>query len=490
MSQDDDAPARLRWARLRFSIIGPLLASPPEPGELAGRIGELAETPWRHPTTGEVLRFSAKTIERMYYAARDQADPLRALERKVPKHAGTHPSVSAALAKAIDKQYAEHPRWSYQLHHDNLVAAAKENPSLGPMPGYATVRRFMKDRGLFQNRRRRGKGSETEVVPRETRSYEVAHVNALWHFDFHEGKRQVLTASGERKTPYLFGAARRLLAAVLPRAVVPRPREHRGSDSRPQPGDSRSAGLPRAMLSDNGAPMKAAETIEGVERLGIVQYLTLPNSPEQNGKQEHFWTQVEGRLMPMLEGEPRAHPRAAQHARPRRGSSRSTTARSTASSARRRSSATSKAPTSVATARAPRRSAAPSAWRSRARSAGATAPSPWRACASRSPRPTARCAAPAPRRALGPVERRSRRPAHGRPPRDALAARQDQERRPRAPRARATPPRRRLPPDEAAGHRAAAARADGRVRRHGPAARLPAQGRHDPRRRRGGRLIV
>jgi putative transposase len=63
-------------------------------------------------------------------------------------------------------------------------------------------------------------------------------------------------------------------------------------------------GLPRAVLSDNGSPMKAAETTEGIERLGIVQYLTLSNSPEQNGKQEHFWTLIEGRLMPMLEGEP------------------------------------------------------------------------------------------------------------------------------------------------------------------------------------------
>ena len=30
----------------------------------------------------------------------------------------------------------------------------------------------------------------------------------------------------------------------------------------------------------------------------------LPYSPQQNGKQENFWTRVEGRLMPMLEGEP------------------------------------------------------------------------------------------------------------------------------------------------------------------------------------------
>jgi putative transposase len=50
--------------------------------------------------------------------------------------------------------------------------------------------------------------------------------------------------------------------------------------------------------------MKAAEVVEGIERLGIVQYLTLPSSPQQNGKQENFWAQVEGRLMAMLEGEP------------------------------------------------------------------------------------------------------------------------------------------------------------------------------------------
>ena len=63
-------------------------------------------------------------------------------------------------------------------------------------------------------------------------------------------------------------------------------------------------GLPRALLTDNGAAMLAAETVEGLERLGIVHYTTLPYSPEQNGKQESFWGQVEGRLMPMLEGEP------------------------------------------------------------------------------------------------------------------------------------------------------------------------------------------
>jgi hypothetical protein len=53
---------------------------------------------------------------------------------------------------------------------------------------------------------------------------------------------------------------------------------------------------------DNGAPMLAAETREGLLRLGVHQETTLPYSPYQNAKQEVFWAQVEGRLLAMLDG--------------------------------------------------------------------------------------------------------------------------------------------------------------------------------------------
>jgi putative transposase len=62
-------------------------------------------------------------------------------------------------------------------------------------------------------------------------------------------------------------------------------------------------GLPRAILSDNGSPMIATETRAGLERLSILQQTTLPYSPHQNGKQEIFWSQTEGRLLAMLEGQ-------------------------------------------------------------------------------------------------------------------------------------------------------------------------------------------
>ena len=59
-------------------------------------------------------------------------------------------------------------------------------------------------------------------------------------------------------------------------------------------------GLPRALMSDNGPAMLAAETENGLLRLGIVHETTLPYSPYQNGKQESFWGQLEGRLIAML----------------------------------------------------------------------------------------------------------------------------------------------------------------------------------------------
>jgi putative transposase len=305
MAVDDNAPsARVRWARLRFQILGPLLAAPADDGELKTHLEQLAARPWRNPTTGESIRFSFKTIERWWYTARGVDDPLGALARKVPSHAGTHPSVGPGLAEAVAKQHRDHPRWSFQLHYDNLIALAREDPSLGPVPSYVTICRFMKEHGLLRARKRRHRElpEGDPFAVRETRSYEVAHVHGLWHLDFHQGSRPVLTAGGQWQKPQLLGILddRSRLCCHLQwyldetaEALI-----HGLSQA------FQKRGLPRAILTDNGAAMLAAETTEGLERLGIVHHTTLPYSPEQNGKQESFWGQVEGRLLPMLEGEP------------------------------------------------------------------------------------------------------------------------------------------------------------------------------------------
>lgn len=55
-------------------------------------------------------------------------------------------------------------------------------------------------------------------------------------------------------------------------------------------------------MTDNGSAMIAGETKNGLLQLGIEHETTLPYSPYQNGKQESFWGQLEGRLIAMLSG--------------------------------------------------------------------------------------------------------------------------------------------------------------------------------------------
>ena len=201
-----------RWAHLRFSVIGQLLAAPPDKGGLKAAIEGLAARTWRHPTTGEPMRFGFSTIERWYYRALlERTDPVTVLRRKLRASAGQQHAVSEAVRRAVLAQYAAHKSWSVKLHHDNLIALAEAQPGLEPAPSYPTLLRFMRANGLDKCRRltpRQTEGAEraeARIVEGEVRRYEAEYVNGLWHWDCHHGSRRVLTARGEWVTPILFG---------------------------------------------------------------------------------------------------------------------------------------------------------------------------------------------------------------------------------------------------------------------------------------------
>jgi putative transposase len=306
MSDDETARTHQRWAHLRFSIVGPLLAAPPAQGELQAELEKLADKQWLHPVTGQPARFAVSTIQRWYYAARAEVrDPVGALRRKIRSDAGQQRSVKTELSRLLEAQYEAHKRWSYQLHVDNLRVVIAGHSHYGAMPSYSSIVRHMKNHGWTpisgcQGKTTPGKErAQARLESREVRSYEVAHVSALWHLDFHHGSHKILNPEGEWVRPVLLGIlddhsrlachvqwywseTARDLVHGLSQAVLKR-------------------GLPRSLLSDNGSAMIAAETEQGLQRLGIVHDTTLPYSPYQNGKQESFWGQVEGRLLAMLE---------------------------------------------------------------------------------------------------------------------------------------------------------------------------------------------
>ena len=314
---------RDQWARLRFSIIGALLAAPPDPGDLQTALGLLAAKTWRHPASGMDVSFGHSTLERWYYAARKAHDPVSALKNRLRGGVKRFPSLSQSVIDTLIQQYREHPGWTAQLHFDNLRAAFQgsggaaaitsssssslsSSLSSSSISSYQTVRRYLLAHGMFRQaqpkRATAGALAARDRLERlEVRSFEVDHVNALWHLDFHHGSRKVLTRLGEWVTPmilcviddrsrlvchlqwYLDETAQSLIHALC-QAFMKR-------------------GLPRALMTDNGAAMLAEETTNGLAALGIVHQTTLPYSPYQNAKQESFWGRLEGRLMAMLEGE-------------------------------------------------------------------------------------------------------------------------------------------------------------------------------------------
>jgi transposase InsO family protein len=293
MDDDESLSTFERWARLRFSVVGPLLASPPPAGQLRAELERLASKHWRHPTKDQLVQFGVSTIERWFYSARATDDPIGALRRKPRRDVGLQHAISDELAQVVRAQYQDHPKWSYQLHRDNLAAL----PDL-VVPSYSTLRRYMVEQGMIKQSRKK----PDKLTSREQRSYEAEYVGGLWHLDFHHGSLKVLTSEGRLVTPVLLGILddRSRLAChaqwyldETADALV-----HGLSQA------FLKRGLPRVQMSDGGAAMKAGETRQGLWRLSVRQALTLPYSPEQNAKQEVFWAQVENRLLAMLEGHP------------------------------------------------------------------------------------------------------------------------------------------------------------------------------------------
>jgi transposase InsO family protein len=299
-----------RWAEFRFGVIGSLFAARPEHGALGRALAALAEQSWTHPITGEPTRFDVSTISRWYYAARSRPDdPVGVLRPRVRRDRGRHrPRFREGLWAALAGLYTEYPSWTYQLHADNLRVLCKKDPTLGPMPSYATVRRHLKGHAMFKRPRRRdddrpaARAARDQRAARESRGWEMSHVHALWHLDFKDGPLPVLTRAGKREHPQLFGCIdnRSRLGCHLQWYLGEGAEElvhgfGQGLQKR---------GKPARLMMDNGPAMKAGEVRQGLVDLGIVRAEIPDYSPEHNAIVEAFWKQITLRLLPMLESVP------------------------------------------------------------------------------------------------------------------------------------------------------------------------------------------
>jgi hypothetical protein len=116
--------------------------------------------------------------------------------------------------------------------------------------------------------------TEHRIETREIRSYESEYINALWHLDFHHGSLRVLINKGRWIYPLLLGIiddhSRLCCHAQWYLAEGAEELCHGLCQA------LQKRALPQALMSDNGSAMLAAETTEGLARLGIVHEKTLP----------------------------------------------------------------------------------------------------------------------------------------------------------------------------------------------------------------------
>jgi hypothetical protein len=64
MTKKSELSTAALWARFRFSVVGPLLSSPPARGDLKAALQALAAKTWTHPVNAREVYFSPVTIER------------------------------------------------------------------------------------------------------------------------------------------------------------------------------------------------------------------------------------------------------------------------------------------------------------------------------------------------------------------------------------------------------------------------------------------
>lgn len=299
-----------RRAELRFAVIGGLLSSPPCPGEVVQEFKKLANKVWLDPQTGSTRRFARSTIERWYYKARRSQSPVDVLKTKQRIDKGAI-ELASDLAEEWKRLYEKHSHWSIALLYGNFKTWARHErkPPLTSVPSYSTMRRLYVRSGWVRHRKPRTREDGT-VLPAsvaaearrlgvEIRSFEADYIGQLWHLDFHKGSRAVLLADGTWQIP-------QMLAVMDDRSRLICHGQWYLSESTESLVHGfvqalQKRGMCRALMSDNGSAMTSEEFVQGLGRLSIGHELTLKYSPYQNGKQEKFWQQIEGRLMKMIE---------------------------------------------------------------------------------------------------------------------------------------------------------------------------------------------
>jgi putative transposase len=284
MIQDQTRPPRPTprdWAVFRYGLISE--AARPLTGEVTAQVLARIAARQHALPDGSVRRYSAATLRAWLKAY--QHGGLDALLPKTRTDKGSFRSLDDDLAEAIARHRVQHRALSVKLFYEIL----REDGVLpaGARVCEATVRRFLKARGLAQSVRGPGKARA---------KYEMPHPNDLWVADFMHGPR-VKATGGKRKA---------ILCAIIDdhSRVVTGSRFSFHEDTADLLHTLRDAiatyGVPKRFYTDNGPAFTSHHLTEACGRIGCALLHSEPFDSPSRGKVERFFRTVRMRCLARL----------------------------------------------------------------------------------------------------------------------------------------------------------------------------------------------
>jgi putative transposase len=284
MIQDQNRPPRPTprdWAVFRYGLISE--AARPLAGEVVAQVLTRIAA-HQHPLPdGSQRRFSVATLRAWLKAYRQGG--LDALLPKTRTDKGTFRCIDDDTAEAIARHRVQHRALSVKLFHEILHEE-------GVLPAgarvcEATLRRFLKARGLDKPLRGPGKARA---------KYEMPHPNDLWVADFMHGPR-VKTPDGKRKA---------ILGAIIDdhsRVIVGARfafTEETADLLRVLRDAIATYGIPKRLYCDNGPAFIARHLAEACARISCTLLHSEPFDSPSRGKVERFFRTVRMRCLPRL----------------------------------------------------------------------------------------------------------------------------------------------------------------------------------------------
>jgi putative transposase len=284
MIQDKSCPPRPTprdWAVFRYGLIGE--ATRPLADEVVAQtLARIAARQHQLPD-GSLRRFSAATLRT--WLKDYMHGGLDALMPKVRTDKGSFRSIDEDTAEIIARYRVQHRALSVKLFHQILHDD-------GVLPGgvkvcEATLRRFLKARGLDKALRGPGKARA---------KYEMPHPNDLWVADCMHGPK-IKTDQGKRKA---------ILCAIIDdhSRVIVGGRFSFHEETADILHTLRDAiatyGVPARYYCDNGPAFSAHHLTEACGRIGCALLHSEPFDSPSRGKIERFFRTVRMRCLPRL----------------------------------------------------------------------------------------------------------------------------------------------------------------------------------------------